>query len=244
MPVDTLIKVRRDVKENWESVDPVLGSGEFSLETDTGLIKCGDGYYHYKDLKGVNLLETLRDVLLDDLQVNDTIMWNGTKWTNTAIPQGQDGERGATGEPGYTPIKGVDYFDGLPGATGPTGPAGQNGTNGSDGGVVYMYHEVSDSSVQAATTDVTLLTYAATRDIAVAGWIDLSNLQATDTVVITVKLDNKVHTALQYAGVQAHPMVFVKDRPIGNGHTYSIYVRQTTNPSNLRTILYRFYEVG
>lgn len=47
--------------------------------------------------------------------------------------------RGDTGPPGYTPIKGIDYFDGQKGdkgdtgPQGPQGPAGEDGTNGTNG---------------------------------------------------------------------------------------------------------------
>ncbi len=81
----------------------------------------------------------------------------------TPGPQGPIGETGPQGEPGYTPVKGVDYFDGKdgtngkdgytpikgvdyfdgepgpegkpgePGMTGATGPAGKDGKDGVDG---------------------------------------------------------------------------------------------------------------
>lgn len=37
------IRLRRDTAANWTSVDPVLAAGEIGLETDTALIKIGDG---------------------------------------------------------------------------------------------------------------------------------------------------------------------------------------------------------
>lgn len=43
MPVQTIIKTRRDTAANWTSTDPVLAAGEVGLETDTTLIKYGDG---------------------------------------------------------------------------------------------------------------------------------------------------------------------------------------------------------
>ena len=39
----TKIQVRRDSAANWTSNDPVLDSGEFGYETDTGLFKIGNG---------------------------------------------------------------------------------------------------------------------------------------------------------------------------------------------------------
>lgn len=43
MPVQTVIKLRRDTAANWESINPILASGEEGYETDTGLRKIGNG---------------------------------------------------------------------------------------------------------------------------------------------------------------------------------------------------------
>jgi hypothetical protein len=43
MPAQTVIKVRRDIAANWESVDPTLASGEIGFETDTNQLKVGNG---------------------------------------------------------------------------------------------------------------------------------------------------------------------------------------------------------
>lgn len=37
------IQVRRDTAENWSSANPVLASGEFGYEDDTGKLKVGNG---------------------------------------------------------------------------------------------------------------------------------------------------------------------------------------------------------
>ena len=46
----TKIQVRRDTAANWLSVNPVLASGEPGLETDTGVVKYGDGVSTWLDL--------------------------------------------------------------------------------------------------------------------------------------------------------------------------------------------------
>jgi ribosomal protein L35AE/L33A len=43
MPVQTVIKTRRDTAANWLSTNPVLAAGETGLESDTGLVKFGNG---------------------------------------------------------------------------------------------------------------------------------------------------------------------------------------------------------
>ena len=45
-------------------------------------------------------------------------------------PRGPKGEKGDKGEPGYTPVKGKDYFDGLVGPKGPKGDPGPRGATG------------------------------------------------------------------------------------------------------------------
>lgn len=43
MPVQTVIKLRRDTAANWASTNPTLAAGEQGYESDTGLSKIGDG---------------------------------------------------------------------------------------------------------------------------------------------------------------------------------------------------------
>ena len=50
MPAQTVIKFRRDTAANWASVDPVLAAGEAGLETDSGLVKYGNGTSAWADL--------------------------------------------------------------------------------------------------------------------------------------------------------------------------------------------------
>jgi len=50
MPAQTVIQPRRGTAASWASTNPVLNSGEVGLETDTGLLKFGDGTKVWKDL--------------------------------------------------------------------------------------------------------------------------------------------------------------------------------------------------
>lgn len=43
MPVQTQVQMRRDTAVNWTSANPVLASGEWGIETDTRLVKIGNG---------------------------------------------------------------------------------------------------------------------------------------------------------------------------------------------------------
>jgi hypothetical protein len=43
MPRVNQIQLRRDTSANWTSVNPVLAAGEIGFETNTRLMKAGDG---------------------------------------------------------------------------------------------------------------------------------------------------------------------------------------------------------
>jgi len=51
--MSTQIKFRRDTSTNWATVNPILGSGEPGLETDTGKVKIGDGATAWSSLSYV-----------------------------------------------------------------------------------------------------------------------------------------------------------------------------------------------
>lgn len=42
--------LRHDTAKNWVSANPVLLNGEVGIESDTNLIKIGDGVTHWNDL--------------------------------------------------------------------------------------------------------------------------------------------------------------------------------------------------
>jgi len=50
MPAQTVIKFRRDTAANWTSSNPVLAAGEAGLETNSGLVKYGNGTSAWADL--------------------------------------------------------------------------------------------------------------------------------------------------------------------------------------------------
>lgn len=43
MPRDAQLQMRRDTAANWTSTNPTLAAGEYGFETDTGMVKIGDG---------------------------------------------------------------------------------------------------------------------------------------------------------------------------------------------------------
>lgn len=51
MPAQTVIKFRRDTAANWTTANPTLAAGEAGLETDSGLVKYGNGTSAWTDLQ-------------------------------------------------------------------------------------------------------------------------------------------------------------------------------------------------
>ena len=87
MPVQTVIKLRRDTASNWTTADSVLGSGEPGLETDTGKIKFGDGSTAWTTLAySYDAVENdFGSVALTTLTNGDVLQYDGTDWTNAQL---------------------------------------------------------------------------------------------------------------------------------------------------------------
>jgi hypothetical protein len=54
------IQARRDTAANWTSADPVLASGEFGYETDTGGVKIGNVTSEWSQITSGAAASTLR----------------------------------------------------------------------------------------------------------------------------------------------------------------------------------------
>lgn len=52
------IQIRRDSASNWIRYNPILASGEYGLETDTFLIKIGNGITAWNNLRYLNKLDS------------------------------------------------------------------------------------------------------------------------------------------------------------------------------------------
>lgn len=57
-------RIRRDTAANWTTVNPVLASGQFGYETDTGILKIGDGVATWSVRP--NILTALSAETIDD----------------------------------------------------------------------------------------------------------------------------------------------------------------------------------
>ena len=62
----TRIQIRRDTSKAWEANNPVLALGEPGLETDTFIVKYGDGSSAWNDLPYANI-DSLADFTTNNL---------------------------------------------------------------------------------------------------------------------------------------------------------------------------------
>jgi hypothetical protein len=78
---------RRDTSGNWTSANPVLASGEFGLETDTGKFKVGDGTSVWSSLSYVGVVSSVNgltgNVILDATSVSAVASINSLSGTLT-----------------------------------------------------------------------------------------------------------------------------------------------------------------
>ena len=91
------ILLRRDTAANWSSNNPVLSSGEFGYESNTGKYKIGNGStawasLAYSIITNLNTatLNDLGDVTVTGAADGDFLRWNGTAWINDAVNLGTD----------------------------------------------------------------------------------------------------------------------------------------------------------
>jgi len=56
--VRVTLQIRHDEAADWTTRNPILAQGEYGLETDTFLIKVGDGVTPWRDLRYLNKLDS------------------------------------------------------------------------------------------------------------------------------------------------------------------------------------------
>lgn len=62
------IKNKYDTAANWTSNNPILLAGEIAIESDTNLIKIGNGTSHWNDLAYVNLINNMSASTSSDIE--------------------------------------------------------------------------------------------------------------------------------------------------------------------------------
>lgn len=88
MPVQTVIKTRRDTVAGWALANPVLAAGEVGLETDTGLIKYGDGTLAWDALKYSStsrVVEVVKNANLTTITKGSVVYISGATGDNALV---------------------------------------------------------------------------------------------------------------------------------------------------------------
>lgn len=88
MPAQTVIKFRRDTAANWASTNPTLAAGEPGLETNSGLVKYGDGTSAWSDLQYVSTASTktrVRNATGSQINKGAVVYINGANGDNPTI---------------------------------------------------------------------------------------------------------------------------------------------------------------
>jgi hypothetical protein len=88
MPAQTVIKFRRDTAANWASTNPTLAAGEPGLETNSGLIKYGDGTSAWNDLQYVStasIKTRVRNATGSEVNKGAVVYINGANGDNPTI---------------------------------------------------------------------------------------------------------------------------------------------------------------
>jgi hypothetical protein len=146
------IQLRSDTAANWTTKNPVLAEGEPGFDTDTGILKIGDGETAWSGLDEISggaygaainfrgTVATVGNLPSSSNQVSDAYLvsadsqmrvWNGSAWINIGTLRGPTGATGATGAPGATGATGAAST--VPGPTGATGAKGDKGDTGNTG---------------------------------------------------------------------------------------------------------------
>lgn len=81
MGTSTRIQLRRGTQEQWRQVNPILSDGEPGIETDTGIMRIGDGKTAFLSLK-----PTYANAETDDY----TIL--ADNWTESVLNEGEESE--------------------------------------------------------------------------------------------------------------------------------------------------------
>ena len=165
-------QLRRGTAAQWTADNTLLAEGEFGLETDTLLVKLGDGVRGWNALPyylgqtgppgtATNTGATGSTGTTGPTGTTGTTGYTGPPGTGFTGPMGSTGYTGATGSIGptgisYTGPTGQTGVTGLMGPTGITGPTGLVGPGGASSDILLsMVSQVNQPAVTTGTlTDV------------------------------------------------------------------------------------------
>lgn len=70
--------LRRGLKAEWESINPVLDRGEPGFAVDANILKVGDGIHQWTDLAEIDqhALDQITDLMVDIDELRYQLMWS------------------------------------------------------------------------------------------------------------------------------------------------------------------------
>jgi hypothetical protein len=195
MPV--IIQLRGGTASEWTSANPTLFAREMGVETDTLLVKMGDGTSNW-----VSLPYFTQGVAGDsayDIAVANGFVGTEPDWLATFGTNGADGADST-----------------VPGPTGPTGPAGTNGTNGSTGPTGPAGADGADGS--GVLSGIATLDFGSGSTSAQTTLTGHSGITANSVILVALRvIATAEHTA---EDMLVDPIrVAVKDLVVGVGFT-------------------------
>jgi len=146
-------QLRRGTSAQWYTTNPSLASAEFGFESDTKLLKIGDGnstwaqlpYYGPSGPRGATGLQGASGLA------------GGPGNTGATGPKGSTGPQGDPGGPtgvtGPTGVRGPTGPTGPTGPLGPTGPMGPTGITGPTGAVTIYNVYITYQTTTGDTTN-------------------------------------------------------------------------------------------
>ena len=120
-PSNIKFQLRRSTSYNWNSINPILQSGEPGFESDTYKLKIGDG------IRAWNILPYISSAYGS---IGSTGPTGPQGIKGSTGPTGLQGIQGSIGPMGLQGIQGITGSQGIQGSTGPTGPQGIQGSTG------------------------------------------------------------------------------------------------------------------
>ena len=140
MAVNNLITLRKGTATEWNTVNPVLASGEPGYDLTNNILKIGNGTLQWSLLpiagvQGIQGLQGLQGISgsqglvgLQGISGTQGITGSGSQGT-----QGISGSNGNNGSQGISGNNGSQGIQGIAGNDGAQGISGSNGSNGSQG---------------------------------------------------------------------------------------------------------------
>jgi len=219
------IQLRKDTSANWISAAPILANGELGIETDSQVIKVGDGSTSWANLPVVNAIDAFQSLYSQNYILQGATTTPPTFGTSSIFPSAVTLDASSTYEVEMEAV--ISAFTGSNAATktgdglfgfqygvstthtGGTGGVSKQSLNLTTGGIVNIAVGMTASwtggsgspktvtAVDVATKTITLNDVAT---VPAATTITFTNTVPPSAVSLNVLSWQKLYTAAQYGG--------------------------------------------